>query len=123
MRIELDMLAPLAGPACAQGAPPPPVTPRDDPRSVEQKLADLRAVIRTYESVIVVFSAGADSTLVAKVAADVLGERALAVTSASEVCTSAKVPPTCTVPARAACGSAHGTGPSSAQSTLNTPGP
>jgi uncharacterized protein len=57
---------------------------RDDPRTVEQKLADLRAVVRGYESVVVAFSAGADSTLVAKVAADVLGERALAVTSASE---------------------------------------
>ena len=32
-------------------------------------------MIRTYESVVVAFSAGADSTLVAKVAADVLGER------------------------------------------------
>jgi len=58
--------------------------PRNDPRSIKQKLADLRAVIQTYESVVVAFSAGADSTLVAKVATDVLGERALAVTSASE---------------------------------------
>ena len=55
-----------------------------DARTVEEKLADLRAVVRGLESVVVAFSAGADSTLVAKVAADELGERALAVTSASE---------------------------------------
>ena len=61
-----------------------PITLRNDPRSIEQKLADLRAVIEGYGSVVVAFSAGADSTLVAKVATDVLGERALAVTSASE---------------------------------------
>jgi uncharacterized protein len=72
------MLAPSSGPMA------PPMVLRDDPRTTEQKLADLREVIRTYESVVVAFSAGADSTLVAKVAADVLGKRALAVTSASE---------------------------------------
>ncbi|MGE3913176.1 MAG: asparagine synthase-related protein, partial [Chloroflexota bacterium] len=76
---ELEMLA--SGPAAL---PLVPITLRTDPRTIEQKLADLRAVIQAYESVVVAFSAGADSTLVAKVAADVLGERALAVTSASE---------------------------------------
>lgn len=64
--------------------PMAPITLRNDPRSIEQKLADLRAVIQTFGSVVVAFSAGADSTLVAKVATDVLGARALAVTSASE---------------------------------------
>src|SRR4051794_10483317 len=61
-----------------------PTARRDDPRTVVEKLADLREAIRGYGSVVVAFSAGADSTLVAKVAADVLGDRGLAVTSASE---------------------------------------
>jgi pyridinium-3,5-biscarboxylic acid mononucleotide sulfurtransferase len=82
VRIELDVLGAVAAPSCMPS--PAPAIQRDDPRTVEEKLADLRAVIRAYESVVVAFSAGADSTLVAKVAADVLGERALAVTSASE---------------------------------------
>lgn len=86
MRKELDVLVPSAGPVCGLTvAPSTPSADRpDDPRSVEEKLRDLREVIHGYESVVVAFSAGADSTLVAKVAADVLGERALAVTSASE---------------------------------------
>ena len=88
MRIELDMLTPSApgGPVCGLSAPAsaPPAARPDDPRTIEQKLADLREIIRGYGSVVVAFSAGADSTLVAKVAADVLGDRALAVTSASE---------------------------------------
>jgi uncharacterized protein len=77
VRTELEMLAPNAAPMGL-------ITLRTDPRSIEQKLFDLRAVIEKYESVVVAFSAGADSTLVAKVATDVLGARALAVTSASE---------------------------------------
>ena len=55
-----------------------------DARSVEEKLEALRAAVRALDSVAVAFSAGIDSTLVAKVAQEQLGERALAVTSASE---------------------------------------
>ena len=71
MRVELQMAEPSVAPG------------RVDPRTLDEKLADLRAIVRGLESVVVAFSAGADSTLVAKVAADELGERALAVTSAS----------------------------------------
>jgi uncharacterized membrane-anchored protein len=65
---ELEMLA--------QGPVPfTPISLRVDPRTTEQKLADLQGVIRGYESVVVAFSAGADSTLVAGAGRDVrLGE-------------------------------------------------
>jgi uncharacterized protein len=46
-------------------------------------LADLRTVIRGYGSAITAFSAGIDSTLVAVVAQQELGERALAATAVS----------------------------------------
>jgi uncharacterized protein len=66
------------------GQQAPPAARPDDSRTVDEKLAELRAILASYQSVVVAFSAGADSTLVAKVAADVLGDRALAVTSSSE---------------------------------------
>ncbi len=44
-------------------------------------------------------------------------------TSSSAAATCAKVPPRCTVALRAQSAARHGIGPSSAQSTLNTPGP
>src|SRR3954467_6883790 len=49
----------------------------------EVALSRLREVIRGYESAITAFSAGVDSTLVAVVAQQELGERALAATAVS----------------------------------------
>lgn len=50
----------------------------------EEKLKKLKDTITTLESVVVAFSGGVDSSLVAKVCYDVLGDRALAVTARSE---------------------------------------
>jgi uncharacterized protein len=47
------------------------------------KLDELRRIIGDMGSVVIAFSAGVDSTFVAAVAADVLGDRALAVTGVS----------------------------------------
>jgi uncharacterized protein len=49
----------------------------------EQAIARLRAVIAEYHSVLVAFSGGVDSALVARVAHDVLGDRATALTAVS----------------------------------------
>jgi uncharacterized protein len=49
-----------------------------------RKVESLRALLRSLESALVAFSGGADSTLVARVAHDELGERAVAVTARSE---------------------------------------
>jgi uncharacterized protein len=49
----------------------------------EAELARLREIVRGYESAITAFSAGVDSTLVAVVAQQELGERALAATAVS----------------------------------------
>ena len=50
---------------------------------VTQALSDLEAVIARHPSAVVAFSGGVDSSLVAAVAARVLGDRALAVTAVS----------------------------------------
>ena len=49
----------------------------------EQKLAELRKLFVEMECALIAYSGGIDSTLVAKVAYDVLGDRALAVTAKS----------------------------------------
>jgi pyridinium-3,5-biscarboxylic acid mononucleotide sulfurtransferase len=49
----------------------------------EATLQALKTLIQSYESVLIAFSGGVDSTLVAKVAAIQLGDRALAVTADS----------------------------------------
>jgi uncharacterized protein len=50
---------------------------------VEEKLAQLKAMFAQMERALIAYSGGVDSTLVAKIAFDVLGDRALAVTAES----------------------------------------
>ena len=50
----------------------------------EEKLRKLRDNVKALKSVVVAFSGGVDSSLVAKVCYDVLGDKALAVTARSE---------------------------------------
>ena len=50
----------------------------------EENLKKLKENVNSLESVVVAFSGGVDSSLVAKVCYDVLGDKALAVTARSE---------------------------------------
>ena len=50
---------------------------------LESKLSRLRTIVRSLSGVAVAFSGGTDSTLVAKIAADELGDRAVAITITS----------------------------------------
>lgn len=51
--------------------------------STEQKLSQLKNLFEDMDKAIIAYSGGIDSTLVAKVACDVLGDRALAITAVS----------------------------------------
>ena len=53
--------------------------------SVEEKFASLGAILKDTGGVLVAFSGGVDSTFLAKAAFDVLGQRSMAVTVASEI--------------------------------------
>jgi len=53
----------------------------------DERLERLRAILHRLESALVAFSGGVDSTLLLKVAGDVLGDRVVAVTAESETCT------------------------------------
>ncbi len=50
---------------------------------IEQKLANLKQLFQTMDKALIAYSGGIDSTLVAKIAYDVLGDRSLAVTAVS----------------------------------------
>ncbi|BAY61788.1 hypothetical protein NIES22_18550 [Calothrix brevissima NIES-22] len=51
--------------------------------TITEKLAQLKAIFAEMEQSLIAYSGGVDSTLVAKIAYDVLGDRALAVTAVS----------------------------------------
>ncbi len=55
---------------------------------IDQKIDNIKKIIKELGSVVIAYSGGIDSTFLAKIAFDVLGDKALAVTGNSEVNTS-----------------------------------
>jgi DNA-binding transcriptional ArsR family regulator len=58
---------------------------------LEDKLENLIEIIKSLESIVIAFSGGVDSTLLAKVALDVLGDKVIAVTARSETYTKSEL--------------------------------
>ncbi|HGE70339.1 TPA: ATP-dependent sacrificial sulfur transferase LarE [Candidatus Poribacteria bacterium] len=58
---------------------------------IDEKLEKLKDILKSLESVVIAFSGGVDSTLLSKVAYDVLGDRSLAVTAKSETYTKSEL--------------------------------
>jgi len=58
---------------------------------IENKLENLKEIIKSLESVVIAFSGGVDSTLLTKVAFDILGDKAIAVTARSETYTKSEL--------------------------------
>ncbi|BAQ65800.1 ATP-dependent sacrificial sulfur transferase LarE [Geminocystis sp. NIES-3709] len=50
---------------------------------IQEKLKDLRSIFQSMDKALIAYSGGIDSTLVAKIAYDVLGDRSIAVTAVS----------------------------------------
>jgi uncharacterized protein len=57
----------------------------------EKKLKNLKEIIDKLESVVIAFSGGCDSSFLAKIAYDVLGDRAIAITADSELYANSEV--------------------------------
>jgi uncharacterized protein len=72
-----------AGEAGTHGPPPSALPPEPLPESLQRKYDLLRRRIERLGSVLVAFSGGVDSAVLARVAHDVLGERAEALTAIS----------------------------------------
>ena len=58
---------------------------------LEKKYARLQEILREMDSVLIAFSGGVDSTFLAKVSRDTLGERAVVATALSETYPSAEL--------------------------------